>query len=209
MDTGVLPSSWLTAYVTPISKIGSTRLPENYRPVSLACVPCKLIEHVIYSHIGDHLYRNGTLSTFHHGFKAMSSCETQLAMIIQDIINIRDHGTLSDIAIQKVIIDGQFSTDSDVTSEVPQGTVMRPLLFLLYINDLPSVLQPSTKCHLFADDYLTYCEFHSPEDQFILQEALDTLAQRLIQSCMLFIMLRSVTFWQSPGQETLCTNSTR
>ena len=49
MDTGVLPSSWLTAYVTPIFKKGSTCLPENYRPVSLTCVACKLLEHVICS----------------------------------------------------------------------------------------------------------------------------------------------------------------
>ena len=225
MDTGVLPSSWLTAYVTPIFKKGSTCLPENYRPVSLTCVACKLLEHVICSHMRDHLDRQGILSTFQHGFRAMYSCETQLAVTIHDILNIRDRGIQSDIAIldfskafdkvphkrllgklrlygindniltwiesllrgrTRVIIDGQFSSNSEVTSGVPQGTVLGPLLFLLYINDLPSVLQPSTKCRLFADDCLVYREIRSPEDQVSLQKDLDALEQWSIQWGMLF-----------------------
>ena len=223
MDTGVLPSSWLTAYVTPIFKKGSTCLPENYRPVSLTCVACKLLEHVICSHIRDHLDRQGILSTFKPGFRAMYSCETQLAVTIHDILNIRDRGIQSDIAIldlskafdkvphkrllgklrlygindniltwiesflrgrtQRVIIDGQFSSNSEVTSGVPQGTVLGPLLFLLYI---PSVLEPSTKCCLFADDCLVYREIRSSEDQVSLQKDLDTLEQWSIQWGMLF-----------------------
>ncbi len=39
LETGVLPSVWLTAYVSPIFKKGSQCLPENYQPVSLNCTP--------------------------------------------------------------------------------------------------------------------------------------------------------------------------
>ena len=51
---------------------------------------------------------------------------------------------------QQVVVNGAASSSTIVTSGVPQGTVIGPLLFLLYINDLPDNL--STSVRLFADD---------------------------------------------------------
>ena len=53
---------------------------------------------------------------------------------------------------QSVIVDGKQSSLIDVGSG--EGIVLRPLLFLLHINDLPSVV--SSKIQLFADYYLIY-----------------------------------------------------
>ena len=58
---------------------------------------------------------------------------------------------------------------------MPQGTVPRPLLFLLYINDLPDVVKQS-KVSLFADDSLLYRNIKNEQDQALNQEDLDALA---------------------------------
>jgi hypothetical protein len=76
---------------------------------------------------------------------------------------------------QEVIVDGKFSEKASVDSGVPQGTVLGPLLFLLFINDLPDVVSDGTRVRLFADDCLIYRSIRSVQDQLILQRDLDRL----------------------------------
>ena len=51
---------------------------------------------------------------------------------------------------QRVILNGQYSTWKNIEAGVPQGSIPRPLLFLIYTNDLPENLVSIPK--LFADD---------------------------------------------------------
>ena len=60
--------------------------------------------------------------------------------------------------MQQVIVDGEKSQSVPVESGMPQRTVLGPLLFLLYINNLLS--RVCSQCHLFADDCLFY-SWHS------------------------------------------------
>ena len=71
---------------------------------------------------------------------------------------------------QSVICSGKSSKSSPITSGVPQGTVPGPLLFLLYINDLPVNLKSQTR--LFADDALVYGVISADIDTNNLQDDL-------------------------------------
>ena len=118
IDTGKLPKDWLSANVSPVFKKGDVHLPENYRPVSLTCVSCKLLEHIICKHILDHLEKNKILTSLNHGFRSGYSCETQLVTTIHDLLGKYDVGTQIDM----VILD--FSKAFDT---VPHGKLLHKM----------------------------------------------------------------------------------
>ena len=76
---------------------------------------------------------------------------------------------------QKVVIDGISSEPAPVLSGVPQGSVLGPILFLLFINDLPDNINSTVR--FFADDCVLYRNIRRSEDQQILLDDLNILAQ--------------------------------
>ena len=63
---------------------------------------------------------------------------------------------------QRVVLNGSFSSWCAVTSSVPQGSVLGPLLFTLYINDIPNIVH--TNLSFFADDFKVYSVITTIED---------------------------------------------
>ena len=78
MEEGVVPADWRTANVTPIFKKGARTKPENYRPVSLTSIPCKLIESIVKDSLMAHLEENMLMNPSQHGFMPGKSCATNL-----------------------------------------------------------------------------------------------------------------------------------
>ena len=92
----------------------------------------------------------------------------------------------------------------DVISGVPQGTVLGPLLFLIYINDLPDCI--SSSCSLFADDCLLYRKVHSKADQEALQQDLENL-QEWANKWLMTFNINKCEVLQISLQHTIIENS--
>lgn len=217
VHTGDLPCDWLSANVCPVYKKGDRSSPNNYRPVSLTSVSCKLLEHIIFHHIIAHVEDHNIIMEYQHGFLKRHSCETQLINTMEEIHRHLDQNRKAQIDVQvldfskafdtvaherllhkvehygirdstlawirtwltnrtqQVVVDGEISDSTLVTSGVPQGTVLGPLMFLLYINDIGDNISSKTKLKLFADDCLLFRPINNPIDQQQLQKDLDSL----------------------------------
>ena len=76
---------------------------------------------------------------------------------------------------QRVIINGSKSSWSPVMSGIPQGSVLGPILFVCYVNDMPEVVD--SPVHMFADDTKIYIQITTQSDQEILQTDLKQLEE--------------------------------
>ena len=69
------------------------------------------------------------------------------------------------------------SNTAPVTSGIPQGSVVGPILFVIYINELPDIVDEDSFVFLFADDTKLFREIKSPVDRLILQQDLNSLIE--------------------------------
>ena len=76
---------------------------------------------------------------------------------------------------QAVVIGNHRSSSKPVTSGVPQGSILGPLLFVLFINDLPQGLNSETNIRLYTDDTKIWRTIRSPEDIVCLQNDINSL----------------------------------
>ena len=88
---------------------------------------------------------------------------------------------------QAVVVNGSESSVTPVLSGVPQGSVLGPLLFLIYIDDLPSIVHGLlSKINLFADDILLYHVISAPEDYEALQSAVSLIEEWSVSNFLSF-----------------------
>lgn len=187
--------------MVPVPKQGGTSNPFNYRPITLANIPYKLLEHVIHSNLITFLEDKKFFDNRQHGFRKYFSGETQLLVFTKDLFSITYRGAIVDcifldfqkafdpVSHQRLLLklsvlnidtslvkwiecflskgtqcvsaNNCSSPLQHVTSGVPQGSVLGPLLFLININDFPNNISSTIGLH--ADDCVIYREVTNPE----------------------------------------------
>ncbi|KAI8486316.1 DTW domain-containing protein 2 [Branchiostoma belcheri] len=151
LTTGDVPPDWSSANITPIYK-KAHGLDQNLQIDAVVLDFSKAFDTVPHQRLLSKLQYYGIKGHILSWLKAFLTERTQT-----------------------VVLDGESSKPSRVTSGVPQGTVLGPLLFLLYINDLPDIVNSNVR--LFADDCLLYRVIKSPTDAQGLQADLDALTE--------------------------------
>ena len=212
LETGVIPLEWKTAEVVAIFKKGTRSEPGNYRPVSLTCVLCKMLESFVRDAIVNHMTVYNLYSECQHGFRKSRSCVTQLLEVMEILTDFIDDGESVDIIYldfkkafdavphqrllsklsfygitgnvhkwvedflkgrtQRVRVGRDFSSSADVLSGIPQGSILGPILFTIFINDISDNIKSC--CRIFADDTKV---FNISSESEVLQNDLETLQE--------------------------------
>ena len=111
---------------------------------------------------------------------------------------------------QRVVINGTKSTWVPVRSGVPQGTVIGPILFLIYINDIRTGI--TSKMRLFADDSIIYRDIKSEADHHALMADLLRLQEWAAKWQMVFkpekCFVMSITNKHNPSLFTYSMSGT-
>ncbi|BHF77978.1 hypothetical protein SprV_0602108800 [Sparganum proliferum] len=214
-ETGYLPPDWKSAWITPLYKGGSRVSANNYRPVSLTSICCKIMEKKIKQQLMQFLEQNHLLSDSQHGFRKSRSCVTNLLYCLEHWTRAVDRGDMVHVIYidfkkafdsvphhrllyklsragvrgkllmwirsfligrsQAVHVSDQQSAEVAVRSGVPQGSVLGPTLFLVYVNDCANELNCDVA--MFADDIKIWSTIGSEVDEARLQTNLDHLEQ--------------------------------
>ena len=83
-EGGVIPDAWGVAHVTPIHKKGVSSAVENYRPISLTSVICKVFERIVKEQMLDYLRKHNLITRHQHVFLSKHSTTTKLLATLND-----------------------------------------------------------------------------------------------------------------------------
>ena len=215
VERGQLPRNWLDAVITPIFKKDNKTHPENYRPVSLTSLVCKILERIITIQLLKHVKENELQCLQQHGFVKNKSVTTNLLEALNIWTEALDHNLPVDVLYldyskafdtvphqrllkqvgsfgvtdqalqwiesflsnrrQRVRVNNDVSDWSPVISGIPQGSILGPILFTLFVSDIPQAID--CLISMFADDTKLYKILVSEASGDELEESLHQLEE--------------------------------
>ena len=149
--------------ITPIYKSGNSADPNNYRPISTLSPFAKVLERLVYDQLELFLTKKKLIYDYQFGFRKGYSTEQAILEITDNIKTSIDNkeitrGTqlawFSDYLVNRYQYVKIGNVESDllrITCGIPQGSTLGPLLFTLYINDMPNCSN-KLSFRIFADD---------------------------------------------------------
>ncbi|UYV84948.1 hypothetical protein LAZ67_X004078 [Cordylochernes scorpioides] len=175
-SSSILPKGWKHATIIPIYKPGKPENhPTNYRPIYLTSIPCKIIEHMILNSIEDSIFYfvQQIQDSFHHkptkstiaAFIDLSQAFDRVwkEKLILKLDELRIEGSmLSWISnfLSKRTIQVNFNNIKSKTTRIyqglPQGSILSPIHFNIYLNDVHTFIKPPDKIALYADDIIIW-----------------------------------------------------
>ena len=91
LEDGMIPTEGKSAKVVAIFKKGTKSVPGNYRPVSLTCIVCKILESIIRDIVVEHMLDRKLYSKCQHGYRKHRLCITQLLEEMEDFAKFVDN----------------------------------------------------------------------------------------------------------------------
>ena len=156
----------------------------NYRPISLLSVFSKIIERLMYNRLIEFLNKNNFFNKYQFGFRNNHSTVMALIVLFENLTEALDKGDCAivifldfqkafdtvnlNILLNKLYVYGIRGIAQEwfinyLSNRTQQGSILGPVLFLIYINDLPSVSTLFMPI-LFADDTNLFCTGQNLDD---------------------------------------------